>query len=169
MPYFRPQGARYEARDITVEGCTFVGCQAPISYVGVDGATVRYNTFYRPGKWVLRILQETTAEGFAPCRNGRFEDNLVVFRRAEVSTFVNVGPNTAPETFRFARNLWYCEDRPDASRPTLPTPETDGLYGVDPQLRDPGQHDFRPRNDQAARYGASAFRPQARSGEPSDE
>ena len=125
---------------------------------GVDGAVVRYNTFYRPGKWVMRILQETTEPGFVPCRNGRFEHNIVVFRRADVSTFVNVGSNTAPETFTFADNLWYCEDRPQASKPTLPTPETGGIYGVDPQFADPEKNDFKPRSGRAAGFGASALK-----------
>jgi len=157
MAFFRPRGAKYEARGIVVEGCTFVGCQAPVAYVGVDGAVVRYCTFYRPRKWVMRILQETTAEGFVPCRNGRFEHNLVVFRRADVSTFVNIGPHTQPETFRFAENLWYCEDRPSASRPQLPAPESGSIYGVDPQLAAPERNSFRPRNPQAAAFGATAY------------
>lgn len=157
MAYFRPQGCLYEARDITVEGCLFVGCQAPLAFVGVDGAVARYNTFYRPGKWVMRILQETTLEGFAPCRNGRFERNIVVFRRADLSTFVNVGPNTRPQTFRFAENLWYCEDRPHQSEPTLPVAETGGVYGVDPRLADPENDRFEPTNPRAARFGASAL------------
>ena len=148
----------YEARDITVEGCVFVGCEAPIAYVGVDGAVVRYNTFYRPGKWVLRILQETTAAGFVPCRNGRFEHNLVVFRRTDVGVPTNVGPNTSPESFTFADNLWYCEDRPAASTPQLPAKETGGVYGVDPKLADPSQNDFAPQNPAASAFGASAFR-----------
>jgi hypothetical protein len=46
---------------------------------------------------------------------------------------VNVGPNTAPSTFRFARNTWYCIDRPERSRLRLPTPETGGIYGVKPK------------------------------------
>ncbi len=157
MDYFRPPGARYEARDITVEGCVFVGSMAPIAYVGVDGATVRYNTIYRPDKWVIRVLQETTAPGFPPCRNGRFEHNLIVFRAAEVGIVVNIGPNTAPESFRFADNLWFCEDRPQASRAQLPSPETGGVYGVDPNLEDPARNLFRPRSVQAARFGAYAL------------
>ncbi|MCE9548152.1 MAG: right-handed parallel beta-helix repeat-containing protein, partial [Planctomycetia bacterium] len=101
MAFFRPPGAKFEARDITVEGCTFAGSEAPISFVGVDGATVRYNTIYHPGKWVLRILQETTAPGFPPCRQGRFENNLVVFSSRDVQTAVNIGPKTQPESFTF--------------------------------------------------------------------
>lgn len=157
LAYFRPRGALYEARDICVEGCAFVGSQAPLAFVGVDGATVRYNTIHRPNKWVLRILQETTEPGFAPCRNGRFERNLVVFRRAEVQVHVNIGPHTRPDTFRFADNLWYCEDRPGASRPDLPVAEIGGLYGVDPRLRSLADGKFRPENPQAAEYGDLAW------------
>ncbi|MCL4204869.1 MAG: right-handed parallel beta-helix repeat-containing protein [Pirellulaceae bacterium] len=157
MAYFRPPGAKYEARDITVEGCVFSGSQAPIAFVGVDGATVRYNTIYRPSRWVMRILQETTEPGFPPSRNGRFERNLVVFRAAELADTINIGPNTDPGSFRFAENLWYCEDRPQSSRRNLPSPETGGLHGIDPRLEDPANDLFRPRNPQAAPFGAHAL------------
>jgi hypothetical protein len=159
LPFFRPPGALYEAKDITVEGCTFSGSQAPIAYVGVEGAVVRYNTIYHPGKWVLRILQETTEKGFALCGNGCFEHNLMVFRRADVQVFVNVGPHTRPETFKFANNLWFCEDRPEASKPALPVPENGGVYGVDPRLAAPAENLFQPMNVQAARFGATAWKP----------
>jgi len=155
MAYFRPRGAPYEARDITVEGCTFIGGQAPVAFVGVDGAQVRYNTIYRPAKWVLRILQETTAPGFVSCRRGRFEHNLVVFRRAEVSVFVNIGPHTQPGTFVFADNWWYCQDRPEASRPQLPTPEVGGIYGINPRLTKTAAG-LRPLHPRATGHGAHA-------------
>lgn len=154
---FRPQGAKYEARDIVVEGCVFFGGQAPLAFVGVDGAVARYNTIYRPERWVLRILQETTEPGFVPSRNGRFEHNLIVYRRADVRDFVNVGPHTQPESFRFAENLWYCEDRPSDSRPALPVAETGGVYGIDPNLADPGRGQWQPQNPRAARFGAAAL------------
>jgi len=157
LAYFRPRGALYEARDICVEACTFVGSQAPVAFVGVENAVVRYNTIYRPGKWVLRILQETTEPGFAPCRNNRFERNLVVCRRADVQITVNVGPHTRPDSFTFADNLWFCEDRPEASRPDLPAAETDGVYGVDPRLAAQEDGRFRPQNPQAAQFGAFAW------------
>jgi len=154
---FRPQGALYEAKDITVEGCVFSGNHAPVAFVGVDGAVFRYNTIYRPRKWVIRILQETTQPGFVACRNGRFEHNLVVFRREDVRVFVNIGPNTQPETFQFAENLWYCEDQPAASKPQLPTAETSGVYGVDPNLEAPDRGRFKPQNRRAAGFGAQAL------------
>jgi len=157
LQFFRPRGVKYEAKDITVEGCVFVGNQAPVAYVGVDGAIVRFNTIVHPDKWVARILQETTESGFAPCRNGRFENNLIVFKRASVNTFVNVGPNTQPDSFAFAKNLWYCDDRPAASRPQLPVAETGGVYGVDPKHSQAKTSPFKPTNVQAAAFGAWAL------------
>jgi hypothetical protein len=143
LPYFRPPldqwpgTERYEAAELLVEGNTFLGSRAPICFVGVDGATVRFNTIVDPDRWALRILQETKEPGFIPARRGKFTDNIIVFRSdAWVTGGANIGDGTAPETFEFARNVWFCRDRPDRSKPTLPTPERDGLHGTDPQLRE---------------------------------
>ncbi len=35
-----------------------------------------------------------------------------------------------------ARNAWYSLDTPTRSRPNLPLPETEGVYGTDPQFQD---------------------------------
>ncbi len=121
----------FEARNMTVEGCTFIGSEAPLAFVGVDGAEVRYNTFYHPGRWVMRILQESRGEDFITCRNGNFHHNLVVTSDSLNST-VNVGKLTAPETFKFSDNWWYCDTAPGMSAPTLPTTETNGVIGKDP-------------------------------------
>ncbi len=142
LQYFRPEPQGYEAKDITVEGNVFVGSLAPVAFVGCDGATVRFNTMYMPDKWAVRILQETRESGFVPCRDGVFSDNIVVFRADAWSEGgVNIGPATAPETFVFARNLWYCVDNP-AIGPRLPTEEQDGIIGEDPLLVDPEEGDF---------------------------
>lgn len=138
-----PENAKYEAKDLTVEGCTFVGGGAAVAFVGVDGATVRYNTIYRPGRYAIRILQEKTDAGFVPSRNGTFENNVVVFRSdAWVTGGANVGPKTEPKTFKFAGNVWYCEDRPERSAPQLPTAEKDGTVGKNPQFIAPAKGDF---------------------------
>jgi hypothetical protein len=159
LEFFRPRPEGFEARDVTVEGCVFVGSIAPVAFVGVDGATVRFNTIYRPKRWALRILQETTAPGFVPCRNGRFTDNLILFRSDEMAQAVNIGPNTAPQTFRFARNWWYCLDQPSRSRPSLPAPETEAVVGRNPRLRDPERGDFGPTQaSPATAAGAHAYR-----------
>ena len=137
LPYFRPKPQGYEAKDLVVEDCTFVGSMAPIAFVGVDGAVVRHNTFYRPTRWLLRILQENQVPQLEPCRNGRFEKNIVVFQSDELATLVNVGGHTAPETFRFADNFWYCADSPERTQRMvrLPTAETGGMYGEDPKFK----------------------------------
>ena len=71
---------------------------------------------------------------FEACRDGVFVNNVVVFDRSALSTYLNIGPNTAPETFTFASNLWYAWDDPAQSEPNLPTAESNGIYGVDPEL-----------------------------------
>ena len=145
-PALNPEGGNAEARNIRVEGNRFTGGWAPISFVGVDGAVVRFNTIERPVRWAIRILQENQDSQFVPCRNGEFTDNVVVFESGKWSEGgINVGGKTAPDTFKFARNWWYCADRPDRSQPRLPTSETDGVYG-------------RPPAEAKGKAGADAFR-----------
>ncbi len=72
-----------------------------------------------PENWVLRILQESADAQFKPCHHGVFEHNLIIFD-SKVQIFVNVGPRTAPETFRFHNNAWYGVDR--YREPSLPVP-----------------------------------------------
>jgi hypothetical protein len=137
LPFFRPAltagGQHAEARNIRVEGNRFVGGMAPVAFVGVDGAVVRFNTIERPARWALRILQENKGADFVASRNGQFTDNVIVFEAAKAPDGnVNIGAGTAPETFVFARNWWYCSDQPERSRPKLPTAEIDGVYGRPP-------------------------------------
>lgn len=150
--YFRPRDATYEARRITVEDNTFIGSMSPIAFVGVDGANVRFNTIYRPTRWALRILQESQGNRFVPCRNGVFANNLIVYRAAEVRSVVNVGGGTAPETFQFSANHWYCEDEPQRSRPRdLPVSERNGIYGTPPGFRDAASGDLQFSEDSPVR------------------
>jgi hypothetical protein len=58
----------------------------------------------------------------------------VYFNRGELSTHLNIGPNTDPASFVFANNLWYAWDDPGQSQPTLPVAESNGIYGQDPVL-----------------------------------
>jgi hypothetical protein len=164
LQFFRPPlvaGApQAEARDIRVEGNTFFGSAAPVAFVGVDGAVVRFNTIYRPKRWALRILQENNAPGFVPSRNGEFTDNLVVFHSSEWSAGgINLGANTAPQSFKFARNWWYCLDQPARSKPQLPIAELDGVYDRPVRFRDAASGDLRLAPESSApRAGADAFR-----------
>ncbi len=139
--YFRPPLSttepNAEARDLRVVSNLFQGSNAPIAYVGCVGCVVANNTIIDPHTWILRILQETTTSPpyeFEACRDGVFANNLVSFERADLSTWVNIGPNTAPETFTFDHNLWYAWDNPSQSTPSLPVAETGGIYELDPGL-----------------------------------
>jgi hypothetical protein len=162
LAYSRPPlqaaGEHWEAKDIRVEGNTFIGSTAPVAFVRVDGAVVRFNTFYRPERWAVRILQENITAGFVPCRNGLFADDLVASHSTQwVTGGVNLGPNTAPATFQSARNWWYCLDDPARSRPTLSVAETGGVYGQPPQFREAANGDVRLQPDSPARgVGAEA-------------
>lgn len=134
LEFFRPPGARHEAKDIVVRDNRIRGSLCAAAFVGVDGAEFSDNTVLHPRRWIFRMLQETRAEGFTPCRNVLVRGNRIVFRRDQVTAEVNVGAGTAPETFRFEGNRWFAEDRPQASRPRLPVAETEGVHGVDPRL-----------------------------------
>jgi hypothetical protein len=153
LQFFRPKIEGYEAQDITVEDCTFLGSSAPVAYVGVDGAVVRHCTIYRPTRWVARILQENTDARFVPSRRGEFANNLIVFRSDELRATVNVGGNTSPETFTFSGNAWHCLDRPANTRRfvQLPVAETGGKYNLAPRFQDPAAGDLRQTDDSPLR------------------
>lgn len=167
LQYFRPpleawKGPRWEARDLTIEGNTFVGGQTPVAFVGVDGARFRFNTVTDPGRWALRILQETRADGFVPSRGGEFTDNLVVFRSDRwAEGGCNVGDGTAPETFVFARNVWFCRDAPGRTKDLvrLPVPEKDAVHGGAAKLAEFPDRSLRPVPlGPASKAGADALR-----------
>ena len=143
--YFRPRDATYEARDITVEDCQFIGGASAIAFVGVDGALVRHNTIYRPRRWAIRILQENNDPRLVASRNGQFRNNVVAFRVGELRNVVNIGANTAPQTFTFADNVWCCLDRPADTRRLveLPVAESGGQYDVNLDFADPDRGDLR--------------------------
>lgn len=162
LEFFRPKLADppfSEARDIRVEGNTFIGSDAPVAFVGSEDCIVRFNTIWHPRRWAMRILQETRSEGFVPCRRGTFADNIVVFESKGWSEGgVNTGPGTEPATFKFERNAWFCEDDPARSKPKLPAAEKDGRHGVDPGFVDPAKGDLRLKPESALKsFGAEAF------------
>jgi hypothetical protein len=139
--YFRPALSaalpNAEARNIRLVANLIEGSEAAAAYVGCTGCVVAHNTIINPHNWILRILQETTSSPpftFEACSDGVFVNNLIYFERADLSTYLNIGPNTASNTFIFANNLWYAWDNPGQSTPNLPTPESNGLYGLDPAL-----------------------------------
>jgi len=146
--YFRPplstSQPNFEARDIRVIANVIEGGETPFVFVGAVDSLAANNTVIDPENWLLRILRETVSDGtyeFLPSGNNTLVNNLFYFDRGDLSTYVNIGPNTAPETFTFSNNLWYAHDDPAQSQPTLPVTETGGVVGQDPLLQDPAGGD----------------------------
>jgi hypothetical protein len=133
--FFRPQPpGRAEATAITVERNVILGSETPVTFVGSDGGLFRFNTVYLPTGFLLRILQEHRDPSLVRSQNGVITDNIFYWQGAKS---LNIGSNTNPSTFTFARNLWYRRDAPASSQVALPRPETAGVYGVDPQFSSP--------------------------------
>jgi hypothetical protein len=121
-----------------VHGNLFIG--SPIAYVGVVRVEVVNNTFYRPGNWVIRILQESVdPERFLACGDNAFRNNIIHY--GAVSTEVNVGANTRPESFVLSNNLWFHEPNPSRT-PVLPVRDADAITGRDPGFKDAMAGDF---------------------------
>ncbi|MBK6290337.1 MAG: right-handed parallel beta-helix repeat-containing protein [Ignavibacteria bacterium] len=135
LQFFRPIDATFEAADLQVYANVFIRSVAPIAYVGCVRVDVANNTIIHPERWVFRVLQETVdPTRFQPCGDNSFRNNIIVYR-STISTHVNIGGNTAPETFTLSNNLWYNSDDPTRSRPSLGVmTETASIYGQDPLL-----------------------------------
>jgi len=147
--YFRPpisSTVNYEARNITATSNIFLEMQNSAVSFDCDGCTFANNIIYKPSHWVFRILQSTvSANGidFIPSRNGQFVNNIIVFDD-QVSSFVNIGVGTQPDTFRFANNLWFHDSNPSFNYGSinLPTTEINSIYGQDPQFINPLNENF---------------------------
>ncbi len=171
LDYFRPQDAPFEGARIRTVANIFenVGAEsgAPIAFVGCDACVFAHNTVIEPQTWVARILQETTGDRFVPSRDGLFVNNIVVFNLADLrnGVFVNVGPNTAPETFTFANNLWYALDDSSFGGPTFSggiPPAQDSIVQQDPGFADRAGGDYHigagsPASGQAQALEGAAF------------
>lgn len=141
--FFRPPlsetSANAEARDIRAVASLIEGSVAPIAFVGCVDCLAANNTIVNPENWLLRILQETTSTPsyeFEPSSYNAIANNIFYFDRSAISTYVNIGPNTAAGTFTFSNNLWYAHDNPAGSEPILPAVETNGIYEQDPGFVD---------------------------------
>jgi hypothetical protein len=122
----------YEADAITMEGNVVIGGGAAFSWVNIDGGVVHHNLVQGSSPWVMRILNENEGSAIVATKNGSFVDNEVAFETGGAfNTAVNVGDGTQAETFQFARNRWLnlTDATADGSRPTLPSEESEGVYG----------------------------------------
>lgn len=142
LQFFRPDDAGYEAADLKVYSNIFIGSEAPVAFVGSINCEVINNTIYLPDKWVMRILQETVDETrFPPCGYNTFRNNIIYINN-NVNVEVNIGPNTAPETFTFSNNLWFHSQNSSWSGPDLPVEDFMNIIGEDPLFHNVSEEDF---------------------------
>jgi hypothetical protein len=149
--FFRPplsmSTPNAEARNIRVIANVFQGGDCAAAFVGCVDCLFAHNTVVDPHNWFFRILQETVTGGgyeFLPVQNGQWINNLFYFARGDLSgQDINIGPNTAAQTFTVSNNLWYAHDNPGASAPQfLPVTETGAVIGQDPALANPAGGDY---------------------------
>lgn len=143
LSFFRPAlsnpiDSAFEAADLEVYSNVFIRSKAPIAYVGCVRVKVYHNTIYKPQKWVIRILQETTDPGFLSTANNDFINNTVYLEQD--LTEVNIGPNTNPSSFTFSHNLWFNE-RDSVWTPNLPVTDSAQVI-ADPLFTDTLNKDF---------------------------
>jgi hypothetical protein len=161
LPFFRPQNANYEAADLQVYSNLIIGSVSAINYVGCTRVDVINNTIYRPGKWVLRILQENRdTSRFIRCSNNSFRNNIIC-RGNQVTYDCNIGGATNPGSFRFSHNLWYHDENPGWRGPVgLPVTDSNSIVGSNPLFTNPAAHDLSiPAHSPAAGKGLAVLQP----------
>jgi hypothetical protein len=135
MDFFRPAVANWEATNLKVYSCVFIGSEVPVAFVGCTRSAVVNNTIYKPTHWVIRILQENKdTVRFVKCSDNVFRNNII-YVDEQVRTACSIGPRTAPESFIISNNLWFQSSNP-AWRPQLPVVEQNGIMGKDPLLQE---------------------------------
>ncbi len=167
VEFLRPLDVGYEAARISVFANVFIRNGemggAAVAYVGCDGCVAAHNTILEPRSWVVRILQESTEARFVPSRDGVFVSNIIVLNPSELrAELVNVGADTAPESFVFGNNLWFAPDEGASWAPNLGAAvmaESDSLVQVDPLFVDRAGGDYHLLPDSPALAAARALTP----------
>jgi PKD repeat protein len=152
--YFRPLDANYESARIQIAANIFLRIgSAPVAFVGCDTCVFANNTIVDPVNYIALILEENT--GLLAGHSGFFINNLIVFNTSALNdgSYVNVGPNTRPDTYTFGWNLWFAPDSAGFSelpyQSGLP-PETNSVIQADPLLADVDNGDYRITGGSAA-------------------
>jgi hypothetical protein len=107
-PYVRPTTAPYEGERIQAIGNTIENAgRGPIFYQGCNECLVANNTLVNPASYLVGIVEGRRDTSTTRARNGYFINNIVYYNSTAISSTLNVGGNTDPQTFTFANNLYY--------------------------------------------------------------
>lgn len=141
LSLFRPQPpGNVEASNIVAEGNVILNngrigvIRSAVSFINVGDGIFRNNVAYRPSLYFFRVLNENRNDGFIDTQNGTIADNIFLWNDGDFFEVVNAGSQTLPQSFAFEGNRWYNITDPADSQPALPSPETGGIYGIDPQV-----------------------------------
>ena len=134
--YFRPIDAKHEAERIRmVANIIEASGSAPVVFAGCDDCVFANNTIVDPGDYVARIVEENRSRD--PGANGFFINNIIVFKKADLRRYVDIGRGTRPATYTFGWNLWHALDGELGAGPAygggLPA-ERKAIVGKDPRL-----------------------------------
>lgn len=156
LPYFRPQDANYEARDIDIYSNLFIGGVTPIGFVSAIYSRFINNTIINPERWVLRILQETTDTRFEQCSYNTFANNICYFNNSANNELgINIGSNTQPQTFIFRNNLWFNSDNHNWNGPNSAITHENSLVNINPEFSNYNDENFTLKeNSKAIGFGA---------------
>lgn len=148
LPYFRPMDVPFEAANLEVYSNIFIGSDSPVAFVGCINSRVINNTIFKPGRWVVRILQENTNPRFVQCGENTFSNNLIHYGNLRTET--NVGGNTRPGTFLFSGNFWFDFLAGQPHLPLIPVNDSTIVFGVNPGFLDAENRNFRLKKDSPA-------------------
>jgi len=150
--YFRPLDAPHEAARIqALSNIFYRSGDTAIAFTGCIECLAAHNTIIDPQGHVVRLLEEHPERAVG--RDGRFINNIVVFRAKDVDELVSAAGDSRPQAFSMSSNLWYAHDQESVPATThdLRFPKEDrALMGVDPEFVDPGAGDYRLRDGSPA-------------------
>ena len=134
--YFRPIDAAHEAERIQMVANIIEGSgSAPVVFAGCDDCVFANNTIIDPGDYVARIVEENRSR--VPGSNGFFINNIIIFKKAGLLRYVDVGRGAKPATYTFGWNLWHALDGEFDAGPAygggLPA-ERNAIVGRNPRL-----------------------------------
>jgi hypothetical protein len=142
---FRPITATSEGIRIRAVANIIERALAPAAFIACRSCEFTQNTVISPNRWPIRILQGGSDGQSFPSRDGFVYNNIFVFQSSRVSTFVNIGVGTNPETFSFANNLWFSTDNANFAGPNLGEagPELNSIIQQNPNFRNLAGGDYR--------------------------
>lgn len=158
-PHFRPPvrpdepGPRFEAIEIAVSECVFVGGGCTVVFANADGCSFRSNTVVRPKSFVMNLRADQRDKPFAPSQRHVFSSNLIVWEPGDLQKFALVMPGVVGERFIMEQNLWWSKESSEdrAKLGGLPGKQAfEQVWDIDPDL---DEH-MKPQTEAAKVYGA---------------